>query len=81
MAEVYREKRYNRLKVEGLCVICARAPAKLGKTVCANCAAKAAERQRRATAAQKKDWEELSARLLQLEEENAELRRRLSEKE
>lgn len=74
-------RRYERLKAEGVCVICARAPAKLGKTLCVDCASKAAARQRAAVAVQKKDWEELRQRLLQLEEENAELRRRLSEKE
>lgn len=81
MAELYRESRYKRLKAEGRCVICARAAAKPGRTMCPACAAKAAARTREDTAAKRKDWEELSRRLLQLEEENAELRRRLSEKE
>ena len=59
-------------------MICARAPAKPGRTMCPACAAKAAARTREDTAAKRKDWEELSQRVLQLEEENAELKKLLA---
>lgn len=43
----YMQNRYRTLKEKGMCVVCARTPARAGRTMCAECAVKTSEASKR----------------------------------